>query len=69
MPDALLILACISSILTLPDWAYDQWAIRRLQITGRPDLEVILKQRQEELKKKDFSCDDEGECEIDWDKL
>ncbi|EWM27501.1 Putative thiol-disulfide oxidoreductase DCC [Nannochloropsis gaditana] len=51
------------------DWAYDQWAIRRLQITGRPDLEVILKQRQEELKKKDFSCDDEGECEIDWDKL
>lgn len=53
-----------------PDWAYDQWAIRRLQITGRPDLEVILRERQEAAAaKKDADCEDKGECEIDWDKM
>eukprot|EP00624_Nannochloropsis_granulata_P006174 evm.model.NODE_4484_length_14521_cov_34.797466.4 len=52
------------------DWAYDQWAIRRLQITGRPDLEVILRERQEAAAaKKDADCEDKGECEIDWDKI
>ncbi len=44
--------------------------MNRLKWTGRPELEEIIKQRQEELKNKTFDpCEDDGECEIDWDKL
>jgi hypothetical protein len=40
--------------------AYDVWAANRLRLTGRPDLEVLLKERAEKLKKMKFDdCKDE----------
>ncbi len=52
----------------LADAAYDLWAVNRLKITGRPELEEILKERQAKIKATDYS-DCEDECEIDFDKL
>lgn len=39
------------------DKLYDVWADWRLKVTGRPDLETLVAQRQERL-----SCDTEGRC-------
>ena len=39
------------------DKLYDIWADWRLKITGRPDLETLVAQRQQQL-----TCDVEGRC-------
>lgn len=49
----------------IADAAYDLWAVNRLRITGRPELEEILKERQAKIEATDYSdCSDE--CEIKW---
>jgi len=45
------------------DKLYDIWADWRLQVTGRPSLKTLVKQRQERLA----ACDVEGRCRVDAD--
>lgn len=50
---------------SVADAAYDLWAVNRLRITGRPELEEILKERQAKIKGTNYDdCSDE--CEIKW---
>ncbi len=42
------------------NFIYGIWADLRLKLTGRPDLETVIKQRQERL-----GCDEEGRCRVD----
>lgn len=44
----------------IADWAYGLWADWRLRLTGRPDLETILTQRQGRL-----TCSDGDRCRLD----
>ncbi len=44
----------------IANFIYGIWADYRLKLTGRPDLETVIKQRQERL-----GCDDEGRCRVD----
>lgn len=44
----------------LANWIYGIWADLRLALTGRPNLEVIIAQRQQRL-----GCDLEGRCRVD----
>jgi len=44
----------------LANFVYGIWADLRLKLTGRPDLETVIKQRQEKL-----GCDDESRCRVD----
>lgn len=44
----------------LANLIYGIWADLRLRLTGRPDLETVIKERQEKL-----GCDDEGRCRVD----
>lgn len=44
----------------LANFIYGIWADLRLRLTGRPDLDTVIKQRQERL-----GCDDEGRCRVD----
>lgn len=44
----------------IANFIYDIWADYRLKLTGRPNLETVIKQRQERL-----GCDDEGRCRVD----
>lgn len=44
----------------LADFIYGIWADLRLKLTGRPDLETVIKQRQERM-----DCDDRGRCRVD----
>jgi predicted DCC family thiol-disulfide oxidoreductase YuxK len=43
----------------LADWLYGIWADRRLALTGRPDLETIIADRQSRL-----NCENEGRCRL-----
>ncbi|MBF2014709.1 MAG: DUF393 domain-containing protein [Rivularia sp. T60_A2020_040] len=45
---------------SLANFIYGIWADLRLKLTGRPDLETVIKERQERL-----GCDDEGRCRVD----
>jgi len=38
------------------DWIYGIWADWRLKLTGRPDLSVVIAQRQERLKSEPGRC-------------
>lgn len=51
---------------SVADAAYDLWAVNRLRITGRPELEEILKERQAKIKSTEYSDDCSDECEIKW---
>jgi predicted DCC family thiol-disulfide oxidoreductase YuxK len=42
------------------NFIYGIWADLRLRLTGRPDLETVIRKRQERL-----GCDDEGRCRVD----
>ncbi len=42
------------------DWIYGLWADRRLQLTGRPDLQTIVAQRQQRQLCQDRCRVDEG---------
>jgi len=44
----------------LANFVYGIWADLRLKLTGRPDLQTVIKQRQEKL-----GCDDESRCRVD----
>ncbi len=44
----------------LANFIYGIWADLRLRLTGRPNLETVIKQRRERL-----GCDDEGRCRVD----
>ncbi len=44
----------------LANLIYGIWADLRLKLTGRPDLQTVIKQRQEKL-----SCDNETRCRVD----
>ncbi|MGD1913010.1 MAG: thiol-disulfide oxidoreductase DCC family protein [Rivularia sp. (in: cyanobacteria)] len=44
----------------IANFIYGIWADYRLKLTGRPNLETVIKQRQERL-----GCDDEGRCRVD----
>ncbi len=44
----------------IANFIYDIWADYRLKLTGRPNLETVIKQRQERL-----GCDDQGRCRVD----
>jgi len=44
------------------DKAYDLWAVNRLRVTGRPDLEEVLKQRAEKLRSMNVPDDCSDEC-------
>jgi predicted DCC family thiol-disulfide oxidoreductase YuxK len=44
----------------LADWLYGLWAAWRLRLTGRPDLEVIVRDRQQKL-----TCPSQGRCASD----
>ena len=44
----------------LANFVYGIWADLRLKLTGRPDLQTVIKQRQERL-----DCDDESRCRVD----
>jgi predicted DCC family thiol-disulfide oxidoreductase YuxK len=41
------------------DWLYGLWANRRLSLTGRPNLETILADRQNR-----FACNPESRCRL-----
>ena len=50
---------------SVADAAYDLWAVNRLKLTGRPELEEILKERQAKIAATNYDeCEDE--CEIKW---
>ncbi len=40
----------------IADWLYDIWADWRLKLTGRPDLSVIIAERQQQLEAKPGRC-------------
>ncbi|WP_414621756.1 thiol-disulfide oxidoreductase DCC family protein [Calothrix sp. CCY 0018] len=44
----------------IANFIYGIWADLRLRLTGRPDLETVIKERQERI-----GCDDEGRCRVD----
>jgi len=44
----------------LANFVYGIWADLRLKLTGRPDLQTVIKQRQERI-----GCDDESRCRVD----
>ena len=44
----------------LANFIYGIWADLRLKLTGRPDLQTVIKQRQERL-----DCNDESRCRVD----
>ena len=44
----------------LANFIYGIWADLRLRLTGRPDLDTVIKERQEKL-----DCNDEGRCRVD----
>lgn len=44
----------------LANFIYGIWADLRLPLTGRPNLETVIKQRRERL-----GCDDEGRCRVE----
>ena len=44
----------------LANFIYGIWADLRLRLTGRPDLETVIKERQERL-----DCNDESRCRLD----
>ena len=44
----------------LANFIYGIWADLRLKLTGRPDLQTVIKQRQGRL-----GCDDESRCRVD----
>ena len=44
----------------LANFIYGIWADLRLRLTGRPNLETVIKQRRERL-----GCDEEGRCRVD----
>lgn len=50
---------------SVADAAYDLWAVNRLKLTGRPELEEILKERQAKIEATNYD-DCEDECEIKW---
>lgn len=43
----------------LVDWAYGVWADWRLRLTGRPDLQTLVAQRQTRL-----ACGDASRCQV-----
>ena len=45
----------------IANFIYGIWADWRLKLTGRPNLETVMQERQERL-----GCDDEGRCRVDW---
>ena len=44
----------------IANFIYGIWADLRLRLTGRPDLDTVIKERQEKL-----DCNDEGRCRVD----
>ena len=44
----------------LANFIYGIWADLRLRLTGRPDLETVIKERQQKL-----GCNDESRCRLD----
>ncbi|MEM6402235.1 MAG: DUF393 domain-containing protein [Cyanobacteria bacterium P01_D01_bin.116] len=44
----------------IANFIYGIWADLRLKLTGRPDLETVIKQRQERL-----GCSDESRCRVE----
>lgn len=44
----------------IADGLYNIWAAKRLAMTGRPNLETLLEQRQNRL-----NCESEGRCRLD----
>ncbi len=44
----------------IANFIYGIWADLRLRLTGRPNLDTVIKQREERL-----GCDDEGRCRVD----
>ncbi|MEM6754489.1 MAG: DUF393 domain-containing protein [Cyanobacteria bacterium P01_C01_bin.38] len=44
----------------IANFIYGIWADLRLRLTGRPNLETVIKQRQEKL-----GCNDENRCRVD----
>ncbi len=44
----------------IANFIYGIWADLRLRLTGRPDLDTVIEQRQEKL-----DCNDEGRCRVD----
>ena len=44
----------------IANFIYGIWADLRLRLTGRPDLDTVIKERQERL-----DCNDEGRCRVD----
>ena len=44
----------------IANFIYGIWADLRLRLTGRPNLDTVIKERQEKL-----GCDDEGRCRVD----
>lgn len=47
----------------IADWIYGIWADWRLKLTGRPDLEAVIAQRQEKVKV------NSGRCQVNSSKL
>jgi predicted DCC family thiol-disulfide oxidoreductase YuxK len=43
----------------LVDWAYNVWADWRLRVTGRPDLQTLIAQREARL-----ACGEVGRCRV-----
>jgi predicted DCC family thiol-disulfide oxidoreductase YuxK len=46
------------------DWLYDVWAANRLRITGRPEMEQVLRDRAEKLRQME-PVDCSTECKVD----
>ncbi|MGB3650479.1 MAG: DUF393 domain-containing protein [Rivularia sp. (in: cyanobacteria)] len=44
----------------LANFIYGIWADLRLRLTGRPNLDTVIKERRERL-----GCDEEGRCRVD----
>lgn len=52
-------------VRSLADWLYGLWADKRLILTGRPSLEQILEQRQQERSPSSNACEPSGRCRLD----
>ena len=54
----------LPAIGAVVDKLYDVWAINRFRITGRPDLEEVLRQRAEKLKSMNIPDDCSDACNV-----
>jgi len=45
----------------LANFIYGIWADLRLRLTGRPNLETVIQQRQERM-----DCNEKGRCQTNW---